>query len=51
LGREVNELAHGLQAAGEHVVTFNAEDNATGIYFVVLQSSAVKQVQKMILIK
>ncbi len=51
LGREAAVLADGLVFAGVHEFSWQAEDNATGIYFAVLHAGDVHQVKKLVLLK
>ncbi len=51
LGREVAVLSSGMQTAGEHTISWDANGLASGVYFVVLQSGDVRQMQKMVLLK
>lgn len=51
LGREVQELINGYQAAGAHQVQFNAENLPSGMYIYRLKSGSVELTRKMMLIK
>lgn len=51
LGREVQNLVHGLTKAGRHQVVFDAAHLAPGLYFCRLQNSGSTAVQKMLLVK
>ncbi len=52
LGREVARLVDGVQAAGQHSVTFNASNLASGVYIYSLTTSdGFKMAKKMILMK
>lgn len=52
LGREVATLANGVQAAGQHSVTFNASSFASGVYFYSLTTpDGLTITKKMILMK
>lgn len=51
LGRQVAELVNGRMAPGTHVVNFNAESLASGVYVYRLEVSGVVLTQKMTLIK
>lgn len=51
LGREVATLANGQQAAGVHVVHFDADKLATGIYYYRLSTGNFSRVKKMLLVK
>ncbi|NUO19131.1 T9SS type A sorting domain-containing protein [bacterium] len=50
-GQEVAVLANGVHAAGRHVVSLNASDLASGIYFYRLESPMRSVQQKMVLLK
>ena len=51
LGRRVETLVQGEQAAGSHQALWNASDAASGIYFYKIQSGDRINTRKMILIK
>ncbi|MBC8375095.1 MAG: T9SS type A sorting domain-containing protein [FCB group bacterium] len=51
LGQEVTSLFQGVQSAGNHELTFNAQGLSSGIYFVVLRSGSEQLKQKILLIK
>lgn len=51
LGREVETLVNGKQAAGTYEVTFNALQYTSGVYFYRLTSEGYSETKKMILIK
>jgi hypothetical protein len=51
LGNEVQQLANGVQSAGYHSVTFNAQNLASGMYFYKIQAGTFIQTKKMILLK
>ena len=51
LGRMVETLMTGSTTAGEHSLTWDASKQASGLYFVALQTPEQKRVQKVILIK
>ena len=51
IGREVALLVNGNMEAGEHVVSFDASNFASGVYFYKLESGAYSEIKKMILIK
>jgi hypothetical protein len=51
MGQEVATLAHGVQSAGAHSVTFDGSTLASGIYFYRLQAGDYIQTQKMVLLK
>jgi len=50
-GREVKSLVNSWQTAGNHRVSFSADDLPTGVYFYKLQVGDFSQTKKMILIK
>ena len=50
-GRLVDELVSGVQAAGDHVVEWNAGQIPSGIYFYRLQVGNFSETRKMILLK
>jgi hypothetical protein len=51
LGREVAVLANETQTAGQHVVTFSANNLSSGIYFYKLQAASEVITKKMVLLK
>ncbi len=51
LGREVATLFDGMQVAGQHSVTFNAANLASGVYFYKLQAGANSLTKKLVLMK
>lgn len=51
IGREVATLVNGAQSQGSYVVTFNASQLATGLYFYKLEAGDFVKTQKMLLIK
>ncbi len=51
LGREVATIIDGQQAAGIHVVHFDANKLATGIYYYRLSTAQFSRVRKMLLVK
>ncbi|MCB2199701.1 T9SS type A sorting domain-containing protein [bacterium] len=51
LGREVATLVNRPMAAGQHQVTFLADDLASGVYFVRLTSGDLARTQKIMLMK
>ncbi|MFZ1979191.1 MAG: T9SS type A sorting domain-containing protein, partial [Bacteroidota bacterium] len=51
LGREVATLVNEVKSQGNHTVTFNAINMASGVYFYRLQSSTFTQTKKMLLLK
>jgi hypothetical protein len=50
-GREVRTLVDGREAAGLHVVRFDAGDLPPGVYFVHLRAGAASQSQRVVLLK
>jgi hypothetical protein len=51
LGNQVRELANGWQSAGQHSVTFNAQNLASGMYFYRIQAGEFRRTKKMVLVK
>jgi len=51
LGRKVKTLVEGLQSAGNHTVTFNADDLTSGMYLCVLESGTIRTTRKIIFMK
>ena len=51
LGQEVSTLINGQMAAGQHEVTFNAQNLASGIYFYRLTAGSYASTMKMVLMK
>ncbi|MBU1099347.1 MAG: T9SS type A sorting domain-containing protein [Bacteroidetes bacterium] len=51
LGREVTTLINETQSVGYYEYEWNASDNASGIYFYILDAGSFREVRKMILIK
>ncbi|MDD5088555.1 MAG: S8 family serine peptidase [bacterium] len=52
LGRRVATLLdHAALSAGSHQIAWNADDVATGVYFVRLQAAGATQTQKILLVK
>lgn len=51
LGRVVKRLVNGIQKAGKYSVTWDAAENAGGIYFYEFQTENYKETRKMILLK
>ncbi len=49
LGRKVRVLVDGAQGAGEHEVTFDAQDLPVGVYFYYMETSSKKYMGKMVL--
>ncbi len=50
-GQKVAELVNSSQEAGPHSVVWNAAGQASGIYFVKMQTAGTDQIQKIILMK
>jgi len=50
-GRKVAELVNGRREAGAHTITWNADNQSSGIYIVHLQTGAYNTVQKILLLK
>ena len=50
-GRQVGRLAQGEFAAGRHTLVWNAANEVSGMYFVVLQTGESQQIKKVALIK
>ena len=51
LGREVASLVNQYQTAGNHKVSFNAANLASGIYFYKLEAGSFQSIKKLILLK
>jgi predicted CXXCH cytochrome family protein len=51
VGKEVATLVNEHLSAGYHVYTWNAVNNASGVYFYQIQTDNIAQVKKMILVK
>lgn len=51
IGQQVATLAQGPAAAGQHLVTWNASDLASGVYLVRLDAGATTKLQKVLLVK
>lgn len=50
-GRVVATIVDGHREAGEHVVNWNAREQASGIYFAELRTTGARRVQKLVLMK
>lgn len=51
LGREAAVLVNGIQNAGRHNITFNANGLASGVYIYRIEAGSFTQTKKMILLK
>lgn len=51
LGQEVATLIDGFMVAGSHVISWNATETPTGIYFCRMEAPGFAQTRKMVLIK
>ena len=51
LGREMAELANGVYASGNYELQWDADSQASGIYFVKMSAGGQTNIQKLILIK
>ena len=51
IGSEVVTLINENRAAGLHAVVFNPAQQPSGVYFAVLQAGAIRQVQRLLLVK
>ncbi len=51
IGQEVATLINGQMSAGSHLVTFNAANLASGIYFYQLKAGSQIAIKKMVLLK
>ena len=51
LGNEVTVLVDGFKQAGTYIVTFDASQYSTGIYFYTLEAGGFRQTKKMLLVK
>lgn len=51
IGQEVATLINGQMNAGSHLVTFNAVNLASGIYFYQLKTGSLVAIKKMVLLK
>jgi predicted phosphodiesterase len=50
-GRKITELVNRSLAVGEYKVSWNAKDHASGIYFVIMNSSNLTSTRKILLLK
>jgi hypothetical protein len=51
LGREIAELANGVYSTGNYELQWNANEQASGIYFVKMSAGGQTNIQKLMLIK
>jgi len=51
LGREIVELANGVYSTGNYELQWNANEQASGIYFVKMSAGGQAHIQKLMLIK
>lgn len=51
LGQLVKELVHSVKDKGDYLVTFNAADLPSGLYFYTMRSGSFYQVRKMVLVR
>ena len=51
LGREIAELANGVYSIGNYELQWNANEQASGIYFVKMSAGGQTNIQKLMLIK
>ena len=51
IGQEVKTLVNGNQFQGNHIVSFSADNLATGVYFYSLHAGDFSQIKKMVLLK
>jgi len=51
LGRQVAELSNGYQSAGNHLITWDAADQSSGIYIIMLKTGKTTSRQKVVLMK
>ena len=51
LGQEVETLANGVEPAGVHLITFDATNLTSGVYFYRMQAGSFSQVNRMLLLK
>jgi hypothetical protein len=51
LGREITVLANGTYPSGQHSVTFDASGLPSGMYVIVLETAAGRDVRKVSLVK
>ncbi len=51
IGKEITTLVDGQMSAGSHVVTFNATNLASGVYFYRIEAGSFRMTNKMLLMK
>jgi hypothetical protein len=51
LGQKVQDLAHGVQSAGRHEISFDASHLPSGVYLYKLNAGSFLATRKMILTK
>ena len=51
LGREIETLASGLYDSGNYELGWNANEHASGIYFIQMVAGGQKSIQKLMLVK
>jgi hypothetical protein len=51
LGQEVTSLVDEVREAGHHTVSWNAADQASGVYFYTLQTDNFSATKKMVFMK
>ena len=47
----LEDLAHGLQGAGVHHVSWDARDVPAGIYFVRLESAGLRRTMRLVVVR
>jgi hypothetical protein len=50
-GEAVAKLADGTMSAGEHAITWDATDHASGVYFYRLEGPGFSETRKMTMVK
>ena len=50
-GRLVHELVHGSHDAGRYEITWNADQNSSGVYIIKMSAGTSVKVQKVMLVK
>ncbi len=51
LGRRIATLYDDQQSAGRHIITWNAEDQSSGIYFYKIEAGSTLETKRMLLLK